>query len=216
MMKQSTARNIIFILVASSVIGFGYHLFSPHGLPLIRSEAAKVDVPDSMLFGGVKSPPASAEHPVQKPDTGGNNGIKVIAPLHERALAHPESTDIPSPKGTRKDTLRVISLRQFTRLMKEAKPLIFDARDSAAYAPGHVKGARNADGMQVDAYFERLVPIPKDTLVIIYCINPECHLGRMLADFMSAIGFTNLLLYDNGWDEWMKAKMPVDTNVVHW
>jgi rhodanese-related sulfurtransferase len=100
------------------------------------------------------------------------------------------------------------------RLMAEKHPLIFDARDTAAYRKGHVKGARNIVGQEAGNHFSEMVTIPRDTLIIIYCNNPECHLGRMLAEFMGAVGFTNLLLYDDGWDGWEKAKMPVDSTTV--
>jgi 3-mercaptopyruvate sulfurtransferase SseA len=34
----------------------------------------------------------------------------------------------------------------------------------------------------------------------------------MVAEFMQAIGFKRLYLYDDGWDGWEKAKMPVDSS----
>jgi len=212
-------RNILFIVFTSLVLAFGFNALSPKGLSLIRRTTEKIAVSDSALFGSVKSGSDTLAGGSVSPGPGQQNetaGIKVIAPLHERALAHPESASAISADGGTKDLFRIISLKQFRQLMKEARPLIFDARDSASYIKGHVKGARNADGLQTDAYFEKLVPIPKDTLVIIYCNNPECHLGRMLSDFMGALGFTNLLLYDDGWDGWEKARMPVDTSIVSW
>jgi rhodanese-related sulfurtransferase len=205
MLQRSLFRDVCMILAASIVLAFAYNYISPKSLPLIRKEAEAPPGPDTL------KPESAADH------NGGSQkdhpDVKVIAPLHERALADSTST----PKIQKKpDVFRIISLDQFRRLMKERKPVIFDARDSVEYIQGHVKGARNVYGLATDEYFERLVPIPRDTLIIIYCNNPECHLGRMLADFMGAIGFTNLLLYDDGWDGWVAAKMPIDTAIVHW
>jgi rhodanese-related sulfurtransferase len=216
MKKQSISRDIILIICASIVLAFGYNALSPKGIPVIRREVEKLAITDSALFSSSKGRNDSTDRPsspAQSATHDDHADVRVIAPLHEQALAHPESV---SRKSDKKDVFRVISLNQFIRLMKETKPLIFDARDSASYVKGHVKGARNADGLEADSYFDRLVPIPKDTLVVIYCNNPDCHLGRMLADFMGAIGFTNLYLYDDGWDGWEKEKMPVDTVAVSW
>ncbi len=60
----------------------------------------------------------------------------------------------------------------------------------------------------------RLAVIPRDTLIIVYCSNSECPLGRSLAEFLGVMEFKNLLLYDDGWDGWQKAGMPVDTTVA--
>jgi rhodanese-related sulfurtransferase len=60
--------------------------------------------------------------------------------------------------------------------------------------------------LEVDQYFERFVTLPRDTLILIYCNNPECHLSRIVGDFLQVMGFSNMYHYDGGWDEWSKAK----------
>lgn len=202
--QQSLTREILIIIVLSVLLAFTYNAFSGKRIPLIRKEVEKVNVSDSTLFGSN-----------EKKDSTQSSSIKVIAPLHERALANADSmAKVVVAEKKDKEIFRIITLDQMKRLMVEKHPLIFDARDTAAYRKGHVKGARNIFGQEAGDHFEEIVTIPRDTLIIIYCNNPDCHLGRMLAEFMGAIGFTNLLLYDDGWDGWEKAKMPIDSTVA--
>jgi 3-mercaptopyruvate sulfurtransferase SseA len=70
------------------------------------------------------------------------------------------------------------------------------------------------NAMKPEEYLHWMVEIPRDTMVVIYCGNPVCHYGRTLAEFMGSFGFTNLLLYDDGWDDWTAAGLPVSTDPV--
>ena len=200
---RSIFREILLIGFLSVLLAFTYNAFSGKSIPLIRKGVEKIGVSDSVLFGQSKMDDSTHAPPV-----------KVIAPLHERALANPDSmVKVVAAGKNDKDVYRIITLDQMKRVMAEQHPLIFDARDTAAYRKGHVKGARNIFGEEAGEHFEEMVLIPRDTLIVIYCNNPQCHLGRMLGEFMGAFGFTNLLLYDDGWDGWEKAKMPIDTTV---
>jgi len=50
--------------------------------------------------------------------------------------------------------------------------------------------------------------------VAIYCSNPHCHFARSVAELLGTFGFTNLLLYDDGYDAWMDAGLPVIAGTV--
>ena len=212
MKKLSTGKEAALIIGISVVLGLLTNAFSAKPLPLIPSQARNVAVSDESLFGApVRGSDTPAPPPVKRSDA-----VKVIAPLHDQALKNPDSTAAAAASPRKEETTKIIFLAQFRRLMKDAHPLIIDGRESDAYAKGHVKGAHNAYGLEIEHYFERLAVLPKDTLVLVYCTNPECHLGRMVTEFMTAIGFTNIYLYDDGWDGWEKAGLPADTTDVPW
>jgi rhodanese-related sulfurtransferase len=206
--SKSTLAELAQVVLLAALLAFSFNWFSPKGIPLVRRAIPNVAVADSDLFPSAQAAPGDSGNLRRAaPD------VKVIAPLHERALAKEDSIGAASPRKEGGEVYRTITLGQLTRLLAEGHYLLLDARDSAAFRKGHIKGARNMFGLATDAYFPDLAPMSRDTLVLIYCNNPECHLGRMLAEFMGAIGFRNLYLYDDGWDGWEKAGMPVDSGL---
>jgi rhodanese-related sulfurtransferase len=198
------------IVLMSVVLSLTYNAFSAKGLPLVRVVPVKVEVADSVLFSTLEQ--VSRDTLAQKPPA----EVKVVAPAHERALRNPDSAAAAVAKSAkeREAALKVISLDQLKRLLVQHRGVLLDARSEEDFAKGHIRGAKNIFALEVEKYFEQLVAIPRDTLVIIYCNNAECHLGRQLAEFMETISFTKLYLYDDGWDGWVAAQMPVDTTVV--
>lgn len=207
-MKPDTGiliKEVATIVILSVLLAFVYNTASRKGISLIRKEVRKVAVTDSVLFpvtGGLitSSIPAG--------DTATRN-IPVIAPLHEKALRNPDSMAQLYP-GTEEHVMRVINLTQFKRLLDENRAIVIDARDKESFAAGHIRTAWNVPGLEVDQYFEKFVTLPRDTLIMIYCSNPECHLSRIVGDFLNVMGFSNLYHYDGGWDEWSERKMPVN------
>ena len=205
----SLTRQVAHIVLLAALVGFAYNWFSVKKIPLIRQPVVKVAASDSELFSGRGVPPGDfGRSRVRPPD------VRVIAPRHDSALAREDSTGATPPVKDDKQIYRIITLQQLTRLLERGHNMLVDARDSAAYRKGHITGARNMFGLSTDRYFPELAAMPRDTLVLIYCNNPDCHLGRMLGEFMGAIGFTNLYLYDDGWDGWEKAGMPVDSTLA--
>jgi rhodanese-related sulfurtransferase len=203
---MSLVGEISRIIVFAGVLAGVHNFFSSKSIPFIRAVAHNVTVSDSELF---------ARGPISPADSGQNQGgkrdVRVIAPLHDKALARADSGVVDSARSSAEQVYRIISITQLNQLLSAGHMLLIDARDSAAYRKGRIDGARNIFGLAADEHFAELAPMPRDTLVVIYCNNPECHLGRMLAEFMGAIGFKRLYLYDDGFDGWEKAKMPVDS-----
>jgi rhodanese-related sulfurtransferase len=195
-------REIFMILLLSVFLALVYNAFSSRGISLIRKEILKIAAPDSVLFS--RSSLDDSTH-----------GVKVIAPLHERALRNQDSMAKLYPTIHESD-FKIISLVQLKKLLGEKRGVMLDARSAGEYKQGHIKGASNIPALDVEKYFDKLVTIPRDTLVIIYCNNPECDLGQMLADFLKVMEFKHLLIYDDGWDGWTQAKMPIDTTSINY
>jgi rhodanese-related sulfurtransferase len=181
---KSVSRDMAGIILKAAVVGLCFNAFAPKGLPLIRVAPVKVAASDSALFSMTPPP---------------------LAPLHERAMKNPDSV--------KAQVFTIISLDQFKKLIARGQGMILDARNKEDYVKAHVPHARNVPAIDVDQYFEQLAPIPRDTLIIIYCNNPDCHLGRQLAEFMAVMEFKKMVLYDDGWDGWTKAGMPVDSTM---
>jgi len=213
-MKHPVARDICGIVLKAAIVGLCYNAFAPKGLPLIRVRPVKVAASDSALF----SPsPARGSHPGESSTAGSQPADSAkgnsLAPLHDRAMKNPDSVKAVVASKKENQVFTIITLDQFKRLMARHTGIIMDARSREDYLKGHVRHSRSIPGMEADQHFEQLAPIPRDTLVVIYCNNPECHLGRQLAEFMAVMEFKRMVLYDDGWDGWTKANMPVDTTV---
>ena len=178
MEPRSLGRDIAALIAVAAVAGFTYNALSKSGLPLIRVAPLKTAVSDSAIFGGA-APPAS-----------------------------------PGPAGaseTASDSasaLRIVSLSQMQRAFEEKRGLLYDARTPEEFAAGHIPGAVNLYAMAPETWVERIAEVPRDTLILIYCGNPHCPFGRSLAEFLGQFGFSNLVLFDEGWDAWEAAGLP--------
>ena len=181
----------------SIVLALVYNSFSAKPLSLIRTKPTKIAVDDSSLFSQPKIVADSAVYarPESKDTTRESNNGRA------KKLANTPSED------TKNNIYKVVSLEQVKRLLADGKALFIDARDEESYRKGHVKGAINIFGDEPDQHFEAIAPLPRDTLIVIYCNGPDCHLGRALAEFMKVLEFTSLYLYDDGWEGWQKAGM---------
>ena len=205
------AREVFFIVFISIILGLFNNYFSNKGIPLFRKETTKVAVHDSLLF-----PETHRDRNLNAdsiPDSEIPKDIKVIAPLHEQALRNQDSLAKLNMLKT-ETALNIITLSQLNRFAHERRGILFDARTDEDYKKGHIKGALNIFGLEPEHHVERFITLPRDTIVIIYCNNPDCHLGVILADFLKVMGFNNLYLYDEGWDGWVQAKMPIDTSMM--
>jgi rhodanese-related sulfurtransferase len=199
-MKNETRtllKEIAIVISLSLLLAFVYNAVSRKGIPLIRKEVKKVTVSDSVLFPAVSG--------TEQPNRYDTSDIPVIAPLHEKALKNPDSmAALYAPRE--EHSIRVINLSQFMRMLGENKAIVIDARGREEYEAGHIGSAWNVPALEVDQYFEKFSTLPRDTLIIIYCNNPDCHMSRMVGDFLQVMGFSNMYHYDGGWDEWEKKQ----------
>jgi len=85
----------------------------------------------------------------------------------------------------------------------EKKGLFVDARPSNLYMIGTIMGATNipndSDWLKKNV---GILPADKDALLISFCNGPKCHHSEELADKLTAMGYTNIIIYPGGYPEW--------------
>ncbi len=87
--------------------------------------------------------------------------------------------------------------------------LFLDARRSKDFANGHVRGARSFPVWEAEIVrvrVEGLVAEGRDLAlpVVLYCSGGDCEDSHMLAQTLFGAGFENLLVYRDGFPDWVK------------
>ena len=92
-------------------------------------------------------------------------------------------------------------------LLHGRKVPFFDARRTSVYEEGHIAGARNISPWESDVdqkvravFDENLDP---DTPIVVYCNGGQCEDSHMLAEKLWGIGLNNVLVYKDGYPDWL-------------
>ena len=100
------------------------------------------------------------------------------------------------------------------RLYARGVPFL-DARRTAAYVAGHVAGARSFPIWEssVDAAIQRLFEEGRgvDAPLVVYCSGGDCEDSHMLAERLHQFGFDDALVYKEGFPDWTRRGLPVET-----
>jgi rhodanese-related sulfurtransferase len=126
--------------------------------------------------------------------------------------------DTPSPpkpqEAVASSPLREISGPEAWTAFQSGVPFL-DARRSAEYAEGHIARAWCAPVWESDLD-DRLIsfkaarrPGPEDP-IIIYCSGGDCRDSHLLATRLLNEGYSHLLIYRDGFPDWVAQKRPVE------
>ena len=99
------------------------------------------------------------------------------------------------------------------RWLHEHGALFLDARRSAAYAQGHIPGARSLSPWEdgLEAKVDQLAALAPDlkTPVVVYCAGGGCTDSHLLAQKLWLAGFKNVRVDSGGFPEWEAAGAPL-------
>ena len=105
--------------------------------------------------------------------------------------------------------VRMITLAEAEDLWRAGEAAFLDARTADLYAQGHVPRALSAPAEEAEKslppFFERL---PLTGPLVIYCEGGDCSSSLALAKLLHGRGFTDLRVFNGGWEEWEKAGLP--------
>jgi rhodanese-related sulfurtransferase len=86
--------------------------------------------------------------------------------------------------------------------------VLVEALSPAHYASSHLPGAINLPYEFVDEA-EKVLPV-KDAEIVVYCMNRDCSASGLEAAELEEMGYTRVLHYADGKQDWIKAGLPVE------
>ncbi|UCH22596.1 MAG: rhodanese-like domain-containing protein [Deltaproteobacteria bacterium] len=108
--------------------------------------------------------------------------------------------------------IKEISIEEAIDGFTKGKFLFADARSEKEYKSGHIKGALNLPAGEFDdwvgSFLETTDP---EANIITYCEGYYCTLAKELAQKLIMAGFENVYYLPDGWGNWNKNRMPVET-----
>jgi rhodanese-related sulfurtransferase len=88
-----------------------------------------------------------------------------------------------------------------------------DARRTSVYRDGHIAGSRPFSVWEADvdekvkAFFAE--GTDQSAPIVVYCSGGNCEDSHMLADRLYQVGFDNVLIYKDGYPDWVQRGLPV-------
>lgn len=128
---------------------------------------------------------------------------------------HPTTPSPEPPEATqRQSPVREITSEQAWAEFTAKTPFL-DARFSYLYTKGHVQGAWNLPIAEASfdehlVEFEVTVRPQPGAPVVVYCSGSDCPDSHHLATKLLHLGYTNILVYVDGYPDWVAKKRPVD------
>jgi rhodanese-related sulfurtransferase len=139
---------------------------------------------------------------------------KAVSPVPQ---ASPRIPAPPPPKTSETmaaGPIREIGGPEVWKAFQSGVPFL-DARRSAEFAEGHVTGAWSAPVWESDLE-DRLItfkaarrPGSEDPIVI-YCSGGDCRDSHLLAAKLLKEGYFHLLIYRDGFPDWVAQKRPIE------
>ncbi len=91
---------------------------------------------------------------------------------------------------------------------RKMKFMIVDARTAEEYRESHVMGAVSIPEKEFEKS-QKLLPKDKGTLMVVYCNDKKCVRSRKWAALAVSAGYTNVVVYADGFPHWQERHMPV-------
>jgi rhodanese-related sulfurtransferase len=143
---------------------------------------------------------AAAARPTPAPDAaptpalGAPAGAKAFPPHPDRAWADVSGEDVMELHA------------------RKTVPFL-DARRTSVYREGHIAGARPFSVWEADvddkikAFFAE--GTDQSAPIVVYCSGGDCEDSHMLAEKLYLVGFDNVLIYTDGYPDWIRRGLPV-------
>ncbi len=92
---------------------------------------------------------------------------------------------------------------EMLQFVKDSSAIIIDVRPPEYYGQGCVDGARNIPyRLNTRALDDAVANISRDEKLVLYCKSSSCAFDDAMAMRFAALGFTDINLYQGGWEGW--------------
>lgn len=145
------------------------------------------------------------------------------ATVAPQAVAKPAAAPTPAPSQAPKQATKEELLARFpvhpdkpyveitgkdTAWLYAQGVLFLDARRTKVYEEGHIAGAQPMSVWESDVDQKTVALLnegrDQELPIVIYCSGGDCEDSHMLSEKLFGAGFNNLLVYRDGWPDWVK------------
>lgn len=200
-------KNLIYIIVLSSLTGLVFNHFNPKGIYLIK------EVKERQWIDSIAVSPTDT---ISTGESTFTDKKKDITPNEQNLKKLSEDIKEESNKenqGEVKQQIKdfekplAISLANAYRLFNEGVKFV-DARNREDFLRNHIPNSINIPYYQFEEYSSELNKINKENAFVIYCNGKDCDMSDMLADVLFERGYKKIYLFVGGWEEWEAARYP--------
>jgi len=104
-----------------------------------------------------------------------------------------------------------LGVMQVKELFDRGEGYFLDARDSATFEKGRIRGARSLPLGEFEARLpEFLKQVPRTMPLVIYCNGYGCHDSMDLGKKLIRAGYWEVFIFEGGYPEWKEAGYPVE------
>ena len=108
-----------------------------------------------------------------------------------------------------------LSLEEFKDLVRQDQGLVLDARPEIFHRLGHVPGAIALPRNDFENYYRKHqaeLEKDKNQILVIYCSSGFCDDSKLVEASFRKLGYTQISIFEGGWDEWTRSGSPEETN----
>lgn len=106
--------------------------------------------------------------------------------------------------------IRMVRRDEVRNRIEAGRTILVEALPPEYYRKAHLPGALNLPVDEVDSLAPTLLP-DRSAEIIVYCANSPCRNSATVSRRLSALGYTNILDYDEGKDDWTDAGLPTES-----
>lgn len=107
------------------------------------------------------------------------------------------------------NTYRIISTGQLKAMLDSKEDFtLIDARTKDEYDEAHIVKAINVSEKNFESMLSSLPP-DRNALLVIYCNGVKCGKSKKVAAKAKGAGYTNILLYADGFPVWEEKALPI-------
>ena len=176
------------------------------GRPPVASGDGGMAIPSLRAAAPEARRPPSGGPPASNPTSG-----SAASPASSGSAASPASSAAGVAPHPGRPFVEITSAQ--ARALFDSGAIFIDARRSAAYRDGHVRGSRSISVWESDAdekvkafYDEGHDPAAP---IVVYCTGGDCEDSHELAQKLWGVTFDNVCVYRDGFPDWEKRGWPV-------
>ncbi len=103
---------------------------------------------------------------------------------------------------------KIINYKEANRIYRAKSAIFIDARDQKYYKKGTISGAINIP-IKRFRRMKQYLPSKKSSKIVVFCNGAQCGKSAKLAKLIMHEGYTNVLIYKNGFPEWKERLQDV-------